>query len=169
VTQVVSPSCCSRFAYFLWANSSSSRWKRPFDFPILHLHRDLETLQRERTRTSNRIKGLLSPQGVQRASVNKRPAPLEALRLWDGSPVPRGLRQRLLRVYAHYTFLGQQMAEWAAERRASVRTVQEATIDTVRQLMPRTGIGINGAWVFVMACFGWRDLQNRRQVGSLAG
>jgi transposase len=75
-----------------------------------HLHRDLETLKQERARTSNRIKGLLSSQGIRLASVHKLPEPLDALRLWDGSPVPSGLRGRLLRVYAHYEFLGQQIA-----------------------------------------------------------
>jgi transposase len=72
-------------------------------------------------------------------------------------------------VYTHYTCLGQQMAELEAERRAIVRASQEAHIETVRQLMHLKGIGINGAWMFVMECFGWRDWQNRRQVGSLAG
>jgi transposase len=61
------------------------------------------------------------------------------------------------------------MAELEAERRAIVRASQEAHSEKVRQLMHRKGSGINGAWLFVMACFGWRDLQNRRQVGSLAG
>ena len=76
-----------------------------------HLHRDLETLKQERARTSNRIKGLLSSQGIRLARVHKLPEQLDALRLWDGSPVPSGLRGRLLRVYAHYEFLGQQIAE----------------------------------------------------------
>jgi transposase len=75
-----------------------------------HLHRDLETLKQERARTSNRIKGLLSSQGIRLASVHKLPEQLDALRLWDGSPIPSGLRGRLLRVYAHYEFLGQQIA-----------------------------------------------------------
>jgi transposase len=76
-----------------------------------HLHRDLATLKPERARTSNRIKGLLRSQGIRLASVHKLPEHLDALRLWDGSPVPRGLRGRLLRVYAHDEFLGQQIAE----------------------------------------------------------
>jgi hypothetical protein len=58
------------------------------------------------------------------------------------------------------------MAALAAERRAIVHASQEAHIEQVRQLMPRKGIGINGAWLFVRECFGWRDLQRRRQVGS---
>ena len=65
------------------------------------LHRDLEALKQERARTSTRIQGLLRSQGVRRARVPKLPEPLDALRLWDGAPVPSGLRGRVLRVYAH--------------------------------------------------------------------
>ena len=75
-----------------------------------HLHRDLETLKQERASTTTRLKGLLSSQGVRLASLSKFPAQLDALRLWDGSPIPSGLRRRLLRVYAHHQFLSQQIA-----------------------------------------------------------
>jgi len=134
-----------------------------------HLHRDLETLKQERARTTNRIKGLLSSQGIRLASVNKLPDQLEALRLWDGSPIPSGLCRRLLRVYAHYTFLSAQISALEAERRDLLRTSQEANIEKVRQLMQLKGIGINGSWLLVMEFFGWRELKNRREVGGLAG
>jgi transposase len=133
------------------------------------LHRDLETVQQERARTTNRIKGLLSSQGVRLPSVNKLPEQLDALRLWDGSPVPSGLRRRLLRVYAHYQFLNEQIAALEAERRALLRTSAEAQLEKVRQLMQLKGIGINGAWLLVMEVFGWRELKTRREVGGLAG
>ena len=63
-----------------------------------HLHRDLETLKQERASTTTRIKGLPSSQGLRVTSLTKLPEQLEALRLWDGSPVPPGLRRRVLRV-----------------------------------------------------------------------
>jgi transposase len=63
-----------------------------------HLHRALETLKRERASTTARITGWLSSQGIQVPSLTKRPEPREALRRWDGSPMPPGLRQRVLRV-----------------------------------------------------------------------
>src|SRR5881397_3796596 len=75
-----------------------------------HLHRDLETLKQERASTTTRIQGLLSSQGIRVTSLTKLPEQLEALRLWDGSPIPPGLRDRILRVYAHHTFLSQQIA-----------------------------------------------------------
>jgi hypothetical protein len=53
-----------------------------------------------------------------------------------------------------------------AERRARLQSAQDASIEKVRQLMHLRGIGSNGAWVFVMALFGWRALQMRREVGG---
>jgi transposase len=134
-----------------------------------HLHRDLETLKRERASTTMRIKGLLSSQGIQVSTLTKLPDQLDALRLWDGSPIPPGLRRRVLRVYAHHTFLSEQIAAIEAERRAQLQTSSDASIDKIRQLMMLKGIGINGAWLLVMEFFGWRDFKNRREVGGLAG
>jgi transposase len=133
------------------------------------LHRDLETFKQERASTTTRIKGLLSSQGVRLTSLSKFPEQLDALRLWDGSPIPSGLRRRVLRVYAHHEFLSQQIAELEAERRALLQSSQDACIEQVRQLMSLRGIGINGAWLLVMEFFGWRDFKNRREVGGLAG
>src|SRR6266853_6045508 len=100
-----------------------------------HLHRDLETLKQERASTTTRIQGLLSSQGLRVTSLTKLPEQLEALRLWDGSPIPPGLRRRVLRVYAHYTFLSEQIAAVEAERRAQLQASTEASLDKVRQLM----------------------------------
>src|SRR5919198_2364001 len=99
-----------------------------------HLHRDLETLKQERASTMTRIEGLLSSQGLRVPSLAALPEQLEVLRLWDGSPVPPGLRRRVLRVYAHHTFLSEQIAAVEAERRAQLQTSSDAKIDKVRQL-----------------------------------
>jgi transposase len=134
-----------------------------------HLPRDLETLKQERASTPTRIKGLLSSQGIRLTSLSKFPEQLDGLRLWDGSPIPSGLRRRVLRVYAHYQFLSAQIAALEAERRALRHSAQDASLEKVRQWMQLKGIGINGAWVLVMEFFGWRALKNRREVGGLAG
>src|SRR5262245_24535350 len=134
-----------------------------------HLHRDLETLKQERASTTTRIKGLLSSQGIRLTSLSKFPEQLAALRLWDGSELPSGLRRRLLRVWAHHQFLNEQIAALEAERRALLQSSEDASLEKVRQLMHLKGIGINGAWLLVMEFFGWRELKNRREVGGLAG
>jgi transposase len=94
-----------------------------------YLHRALETLKQERASTMTRIQGWLSSQGLRVTSLPKVPAQLEALWLWDGSPLPPGLRRRLLRVYAQYTFLREQMAMVEAERRAELQASTDARID----------------------------------------
>jgi transposase len=134
-----------------------------------HWHRDLETLTRERASTTARIKGVLRSQGIQVTSLPKLPAQLDAMRLWDGSPMPPGLPQRVLRVYAHHQFLSAQIAKVDAERRALRHDSTDASIDQMRQLMLLTGMGINGSWLLGMEFFGWREFTNRREVGGLAG
>jgi transposase len=134
-----------------------------------HLHRDLETLKQERASTTTRIKGLLSSQGIRLTTLSKFPEQLDALRLWDGLPVPSGLRRRVLRVWAHHEFLSEQIAQLEAERRRLLESSEDASIEKVRQLRQLKGIGINGSWVLVMEFFAWRACKNRRQVGGLAG
>jgi transposase len=55
--------------------------------------------------------------------------------------MPPGLRQRVLRVYAHHQFLSEQIAEVEAERRAQLQTSREASLEQIRQLMLLKGIG----------------------------
>jgi len=134
-----------------------------------HLHRQLGTLKTDRTRHINRIKGLLVGQGVRipvRADFLER---LETVRLWDGSPLPPGLRSRLEREYAGLQFVNQQIKELEAERREMIRTADDPSVEQVRVLMRLRGIGENSAWLFVMEFFGWREFRNRRQVGGLTG
>ena len=134
-----------------------------------HLPRDVATLKQERARTTTRLLGLLRSQGLRVTSLTKVPEPLEAIRLWDGSPMPPGLRHRGRRVSAHHTFLRAQIAAVEAERRAQLQTATDARIDKVRQVRLLKGMGIHGAWWVVRACFGWRACKNRREVGGVAG
>ena len=63
-----------------------------------HLPRALATLQQARASPTPRIKGVRSRQGVKLTRLTPWPAPLDALRRWDGAPLPRGLHRRVLRV-----------------------------------------------------------------------
>jgi len=69
-------------------------------------------------------------------------------------------------VWAHHEFLSPQIAEVEAERLSLLRTSADASMEKVRPWMMLKGIGSNGSWLVVMACFGWRDVQNRREVGG---
>jgi transposase len=50
-----------------------------------------------------------------------------------------------------------------------LRDSDDPAIDQVRQLHRLLGVGIDGAWLYVMEFFSWRQFRNRRQVGGLAG
>ena len=134
-----------------------------------HLHRELLTAKRDRTRVTNRIRGLLANQGLTLELKGDVPARLDGLRLWDGSALAAELLERLVREWEQVVFLTQQIEQLEEHRRELVRTSPDADIAKVRQLLTLRGIGSNAAWLFVMEFFGWRDLRNRRQVGALAG
>jgi len=97
-----------------------------------HLHRDVDTLKRERARTTARLKGWRSSQGLRGPRRTTLPEHLDALRRWEGSPLPSGLRQRVLRVYAPHPLLSEQIAAVEAERRAVLQTSPAASIDKIR-------------------------------------
>jgi transposase len=97
------------------------------------------------------------------------PESLERVRLWDGSPLPPGLRSWLEREYTCWHFVHQQIKELEAERAEMIRTSTDPGVEQVRQLLRLRGIGENSSWLFVMEFFGWRDFRNRREVGGLAG
>jgi transposase len=97
------------------------------------------------------------------------PQQLEHLRLWDGTPLPAGLRHRLAQAWEHVQALAPRIAQVEAERRAVLRTAEDAVTKKVQQLLMLKGIGINSAGVFVMEFCGWRAFRNRKEVGALSG
>jgi len=133
------------------------------------LHRALTTAKRDRTRVINRIKGLLASHGLVMPPGRDFPQQLEHLRLWDGTPLPAGLRHRLNQEWEHVVALAQRIAQLEAERRAVLQTAEDAVTKKVQQLLMLKGIGINSAWLFVMEFFGWRAFHNRKEVGALSG
>ena len=133
------------------------------------LHRELMTLKRERTHHINRIKGLLISQGVSLALKADFLPQLEAVRLWDGTPLLPGLRQSLLREYQRYQLVQEQVHQIELERREAIRTGDTLAIRQVRHLLQLKGVGVNSAWLYVMEFFSWRGFRNRRELGSLSG
>jgi transposase len=134
-----------------------------------HLHRELGRLKVDRTRHINRIDGLLASQGVHLPVKADFLDQLETVRLWDGAPLPSGLRARVKREYACLQFVQQQIRELETERAELICTSDDPCVEQVRCLLKLRGIGENSSWLFVMEFFGWRQFRNRREVGALAG
>jgi len=133
------------------------------------LHRELSTLKKERTRTINRIKGLLINQGVRLKRMDLSDKALDAIRLWDGSSLQGGLKRRLMRQWEQLVFLKKQIQTLEGERRSTLKGSKEKAVEQMRQLATLRSIGSNRAWLLVREFYGWRDFKNRRQVGSLSG
>lgn len=133
------------------------------------LHRELLTAKRDRARVTNRMKGLLANQGVGVEVDAGLLGELEDLRLWDGTPLPGGLRARLAREWAKVALLTGQIQQLEGERAEQLRSGTAPAVELVRRLLRLRGIGTNSAWLYVMEFFGWRQFRNRREVGGLAG
>ena len=94
---------------------------------------------------------------------------LEALKLWDGSALPAGLKGELVREHERLKLLEDQIKALEAQRRERLRAPSRPAERQVVQLMRLGAIGPASAWLFVMEFFGWRVLRNRREVAALAG
>jgi len=134
-----------------------------------HLHRDLMSIKKDRGRHGNRIKGWLAGCGLK-VQVDRRLLDvIPTLRLWDGSSVPPELQRRIEREFERWQLADRQIRDIQNERARIIRNSPEASVAKVRQLEQVRGIGSNSAWLYVMEFFGWREIRNRRQLGSLAG
>lgn len=133
------------------------------------LHRELRTLKQERTRVVNRMQGLLASQGMRFPKGRNMTELLEAMRLWDGTPLPAGLHARLNREWEHAQFLHAKILELERQRSRAIKHDRGEVIDKVRQLLRLRAIGETGAWVYVYEFFGWRQFNNRKEVGAAAG
>ena len=134
------------------------------------LHRELTDLKEQCTQHTNRIKGYLANQGVCLGKVKDDfPERIARQQLWNGEPLPAGLRARLLCEYQRFQLVQEQIKALEAERREMLRHSAQPEVEQVRRLLRLRGIGINCAWLYVMEFFSWRAFRNRREVGALAG
>lgn len=133
------------------------------------LHRELMALKREQTHHINRIKGLLVSQGVALEVNVDFLKQLEAVRLWDGSPVSPGLHTLLIREQERLELVRGQVHQIELTRKEALHSSNDPAIEQVRRLLRLKGIGLNSAWLYVMEFFAWRAFRNRRELGCLSG
>ena len=136
-----------------------------------HLHREIETLLRERTRYRNRTKALLAQHGVNVKNPSRKNflKIFEVLRSWDGQTLPESIKSRVAREYKRLMMIEDHIKLLKKEREQKVAGQETVSVRQVSQLRELYGIGVNSSWVFVMEFFGWRKFRNRREVAALAG
>jgi transposase len=133
------------------------------------LHRELLNTKRDRTRVTNRIRGLLANQGLAIDFKAEVRGQLDRMKRWDGSRLPPGLRARLLREWEKVEFLTRQIQVLQNERRRLVRSSDDPAMQKISQLLTLRGIGANSAWLYTMEFFGWRQFRSGKEIGALAG
>jgi transposase len=156
-----------------WHNGEKKVWsvvRAPTvaDEDARQLHRELVELKEERTRLVNRIRGLLAAVGEDIVVAPQLPKHLEMLTQWDGSALPEGLKMRIVHAYEQWMLVMEQIHQLETDRREKIRTDTSVQAEMTRRLMTLRGIGENGAWLLAHE-LGWRDIRNRRQLGSLSG
>lgn len=135
----------------------------------MRLHRDDETLVKERGRLVNQMRALLAKQGVKELVVTGDfDGWLEGIRLWHGGGLHEADKRALKRLYRRYELVREQLREVAAEYEAEVGG------DTVvgkqrRQLEVLKGIGPKISRVLSAEAFAWREFRNAKEVGALSG
>jgi len=134
-----------------------------------HLHRELLTLKKDRTRHINRIKSFLVGQGIRMKVNGDFLEEIERVRKWDGSALPDSLKARLQREYERLQLVQEQIKELERERVEALRHSEEESVEIVRSLLRLKGIGQNASWLFGMEFFSWREFKNRKEVGALSG
>jgi transposase len=134
-----------------------------------HLSRTLEALTQDRTRLMSRLKSLLTTQGVSLPIDAKFLHRLEAVHLWDGTPLPPGLHERLTRTWRQLQEVDGQIRDLKALRLTRPEHLTPATSHALAQLLTMRAIGPIGASVLATEIFGWRRIRNGRELGALVG
>ncbi len=142
----------------------------PEDEDRRRLTRERGTLVKERIQHTNRIRGLLSGQGVRdynplRGDCLER---LEALRTGDGRPLPPLLKAEILRELDRIAVVTTQLATVERARDALVHTEVEKPDTPAGVLIKLKGIGPEFASLLWLEAL-FRRFANRRQVGAYGG
>jgi transposase len=133
------------------------------------LHRALERLKKERAQHRTRIRSLLATQMVSPDNLNAFLAKLDTKTIWNGQPLPFYLKQEIDREHQRLKLVQSQMAEIAQERKDRLKEPTTDAEKKIQELSRLRGIGVDSAWLLVMELFGWRQFNNRKEVGGAVG
>ena len=132
------------------------------------LHRERDAVRNAKRAVWNRIQGLLMAHGLPTPAANREATVFATLRLWDGSPLPEGLRGRLEREWTELRGLAARLRTINGLIHARAQA-DDAVGEQSRRLMQLRGIGAVGSVTLSTELFAWRAFQNGRQVGAIVG
>ena len=128
------------------------------------LEREMVATQTDRTRVINRVRGLLTAQGVTLPPWRHLREQLPLLRTGTGELLPAGLQARVGRELTWLSTIETRLRELRRLQRVSL------TPDSVgARLLQLRGIGQRGAGRLSREVFDWRTFTSGRQLGGLIG
>ena len=133
------------------------------------LHRELERLKKERTQHRVRMQSLLVTLGVPSGHLKTFLVELDAVRIWNGRPLPPGLKVEIERERDRLRLVEEQIRAIRKEQRRQLKQANTPELRTIQLLARLRGIGVDSAWLIGMEMFAWRKFNNRREVGGASG
>ena len=143
---------------------------RPEEEDRRRLTRERGALLEERIRHTNRIRGLLSGQGIGDYNPLRRDClkRLEALRTGDGRELPAMLKAEIRRELDRLTLATTQLAAVERARDALIRADAEERNNPAAMLLKLKGLGPEFASLLWLEAL-FRSFANRRQVAAYGG
>jgi transposase len=133
------------------------------------IDREIQRLKKERASHSNRMRSLLVLQGITIGKINKQFAGvLERVRLYDGQPLPSGIKEEIMREYERYELIDVHLKQ-LEQRKKQILDSASRQAKQVLKLRQLRGIGDVGSWDLTFEFFGWRRFGNVKQVGGASG
>ena len=132
------------------------------------LVRERDRLKKERTGHRNRIHSMLALHGVSLTLGRDLVALLDVVRTSTGDPLPGHAKKELLREVERLELVEHQLDEVEGELKAGLEEPKTVADEQGARLNNLVGIGQVTSTVLPYELL-WRDLHNRKEVGSAAG
>lgn len=135
------------------------------------ISRELETLKTEKNRHENRIRSLLFKHGIDRKPSQTLIEQLDEVTTSYGDGLGQHLKDRIRREYERLQQVTDQLKEVKRKRRKVVneRKDSDPAMRKIEKMMQLKGVGPETAFTLVTEAFGWREFQNREEVGGYLG
>ena len=135
-----------------------------------HEHRELEQLKKERRRHRNQVRSLLATEGVTvKGDLMRVLRETGNLRDWSGEELSEWVLWRLERKAQRLAQVEAQIKEIEKHQIECVKQPNTAKTEKIAKLARLRGIGVRSSWVLVMESLGWRQFNNRKEVGGSVG
>jgi len=136
---------------------------------VRQIGREVERLKKEMRQHRNRIEALLVTQGIVERAGRGLGEHLEAIRRWDGSPLPEHVKAAVRRELGRLDLCRDQLREVQRRQAEMVEEGSRVGMRKVAALAELRAIGKTGSWVLGTELFGWRRFTNRRELASAVG